>query len=228
MARLTWAVVSSVVKPEFGPTLPELVGPRLRALPRGGQVAVGALAAAVVAALLWLVFLKDDGRTPLVVRGPFAFNLLYDDSKLERVAPQAGEALRLQTPATEADPESFAVRAVRLPAYTGDASGVLPGFATGLIEQMRAADPQFILRAEGRARVNSQPGYQIQFQTTRDGRTTYGRRTLLFKDEPGERDGADITLIAARSPAIPNVDQVGSNGPVKLPYRSFRLGTERP
>ena len=27
-------------------------------------------------ALLWLVFLKDDGRTPLVVQGPVAFNLL--------------------------------------------------------------------------------------------------------------------------------------------------------
>lgn len=220
--------MSALVKPEFGPTLPELVGPRLRALPRGAKVAVAAAAALLAAALLWLVFLRDDGRTPIVVRGPFSFNLLYDDARLERVAPRAGEALRLQTPASDPDPESFAVRAVRLPAYTGDASGVLPGFATGLIERMRAADPQFILRAEGRARVNRQPGYQIQFQTTRDGRTTYGRRALLFKDEPGERDGADITLIAARSPAMPNVDQVGSNGPGKLPYRSFRLGTERP
>ena len=93
---------------------------------------------------------------------------------------------------------------------------------------MRAADPQFILRSEGRARVNSQPGYQIQFQTKQGGRTAYGRRTLLFKDEPGEREGADITMIAVRSPAMPNVDEVGSNGPTKLPYRSFRLGTERP
>lgn len=220
--------MSAVVKPEFGPTLPELAGPRLRALPRGAKVAVAAAAALLAAALLWLVFLRDDGRTPIVVRGPFSFNLVYDDARLERVAPGAGEALRLQTPSSDPDPESFAVRAVRLPAYAGDASGVLPGFATGLIERMRAADPQFILRAEGRARVNRQPGYQIQFQTTRDGRTTYGRRTLLFQDEPGERDGADITLIAARSPAMPNVDQVGSNGPGKLPYRSFRLGTERP
>lgn len=220
--------MSTQVKPEFGPTLPEIVGPHLRALPRGRQVAVGLLAAVLLAGLLWLLFLRDDGRTPLVVRGPVAFNLLYDDEKLERVSPQAGEALRLQTLAADPDPESFAVRAVRLPTYTGDASGVLPGFATGLIEQMRAADPRFILRAEGRARVNSQPGYQIQFQTRRGGRTTYGRRTLLFKDEPGERDGADVTMLAARSPAMPNVDEVGSSGPTKLPYRSFRLGTERP
>ena len=35
-------------------------------------------------------------------------------------------------------------------------------------------------------------------------------------------------MIAARSPAMPNVDAVGSDGPTKLPYRSLRLGTERP
>ena len=37
----------SVVRPEFGPTLPELVAPRLRALPRGARVA--AVAGAVLA-----------------------------------------------------------------------------------------------------------------------------------------------------------------------------------
>ena len=179
-------------------------------------------------ALLWLVFLRDDGRTPLVVQGPVAFNLLYDDAKLERAAPQGGDSLLLRTPASDPDPESFTVRPVRLPAYTGDASGVLPGFASGLIEEMRAADPEFVLRSEGRARVNRQPGYQIQFQTKQGGRTAYGRRALLFKEEPGVRDGADITMLAVRSPSMPNVDAVGSNGPTKLPYRSFRLGTERP
>ena len=74
-----------------------------------------------------------------------------------------------------------------------------------------------MLRSEGRARVNSQPGYQIQFQTSSGGRTVYGRRTLLFADEPGAREGVDITMLAARSPSIPNVDAVGSNGPAEAP-----------
>jgi hypothetical protein len=220
--------VSTQVKPEFGPTLPEILGPRLRALSRGGRIAVGVAAGVMALGLVWLLFLRDDGRTPLVVRGEVPFNLLYDEDKLVRAEPQAGEDLRLETLASDPDPESFTVRAVRLPAYQGDASGILPAYATALIEQMRAADPNFILRSEGRARVNSQPGYQIQFQTKQGGRTAYGRRALLFPDEPGAREGGDITMVAVRSPSMPNVDEVGSNGPTKLPYRSFRLGTERP
>jgi hypothetical protein len=219
--------VSSAVKPEFGPTLPELVGPRLRAWPRWGRFAFWGAIAVVVLGAFWFLALRGDGRTPVVVRGPVAFNLLIND-KLIRVQPKAGESLRLQTPVGDPDPESVAVRPVVLPAYTGETSGVLPVFASGLIDKMRAADPNFILRSEGRARVNSQPGYQIQYQTSRGSRTVYGRRALLFLDEPGTREGVDISLEAVRSPSIPNVDQVGSNGPTKLPYRSLRLGTERP
>ena len=42
------------------------------------------------------------------------------------------------------------------------------------------------------------------------------------------REGAGFTVLCARSPTIPDVDAVGSNGPMKQPYRSFRFGTERP
>jgi hypothetical protein len=137
-------------------------------------------------------------------------------------------ALMLRTPASDPDPETFTARPITLPAYSGDPAGVQPAVASGLIDQMRAADPAFILRAEGRTRINSQPGYQIQFQTRVGGRLAYGRRALLFPDEPGVRDGADVTVVSVRSETIPNVDAVGSNGPMKQPYRSFRFGTERP
>jgi hypothetical protein len=181
----------------------------------------------VVAVFLWAWLIRSDGREVIVVREPIAFNLLKND-RLERVEPRAGESLRLQTRASDPNPQTVVVRPVVLPAYSGDASGVLPVYASGVIGRMAKTDPNFILRSEGRARVNSQPGYQIQFQTSSGGRTVYGRRTLLFLDEPGEREGVDITLTAARSPAIANVDAVGSDGPTKLPYRSLRLGAERP
>jgi hypothetical protein len=215
------------VRPEFGPTLPELAVPRWRGLPRGGRIALAALAVLLALVLVWRLLGGDD-RTVVVVSAPVAFNLVYDDEKLDRVAPPAGASLRLVTPASDPDPESVTVAPLRLAAYRGDINGVLPVYAAGVIAEMRRADPAFILRSEGRTRINRQPGYQIQFQTERGGRTTYGRRTFLFEDEPAQREGADILLVAARSPAMPNVDAVGSNGPTKLPYRSFRLGTERP
>ena len=220
--------MSSVVKPQYGPTLSELAGPRLRALPRWARVALAAAALMLVALLIWARFLKDDGREAVVVREPIAFNLLYGRDKLVRAAPRQGESLRLVTPANDPDPESVTIRPVVLQAYEGDINGVLPTYATELIRAMRAADPQFILREEGRDRVNRQPGYKISFQTRQGGRTVYGRRSLLFADEPGLREGADVTLLAVRSPSMPNVDAVGSNGPTKLPYRSFRFGTDRP
>ena len=149
--------MSSVVKPEFGPTLPELFGPRLRAWPRWGRAAFWGALGVIVAVLLWGWLFRSDGRETIVVREPIAFNLLKND-KLVRVQPRAGESLRLQSPASDPDPDAVIVRPVVLPAYSGDASGVLPVYASGLIERMAKADPHFALRSEGRARVNSQPG----------------------------------------------------------------------
>jgi hypothetical protein len=216
------------VRPEFRPTLPELLGPRLARLGRVGTIVLGVLALVVVVALVALGRSGGDGTKVLVVRGPVTFNLTYDPVRLERATPEAGDSLLLRTIAADRDPERFTVRPITLPPYTGDPAGVEPIVASRLIRQMRRADPAFVLRSEGRTRINQQPGYQIQFQTRVNGRLAYGRRTMLFADEPGVRQGADITLLSARSPTIPNVDAVGSNGPLKQPYRSFRLGAERP
>ena len=100
----------SVVRPEFGPTLPELLAPRVRALPRAAQVALAVLAALVVAGAVYVVVRRreSDQRPQAVVRSPIAYNLLYA-SPLERVAPRGRETLRLQTPAGAAAPQRFTV-----------------------------------------------------------------------------------------------------------------------
>ena len=217
------------VRPEFRPTLPELLAPRMRGMGRARVAAIVALGLLATAALALLIRGSGSTTDTVVVRDPVAFNLVYDTARLERTQPPpAGTALELRTPASDPDAETFTVRPITLPAYAGDPAGEQPIVASALIEQMRRADPAFILRSEGRTRINRQPGYQIQFQTRVGGRTAYGRRALLFPDEPGVREGADITVLSVRSDTIPNVDAVGSNGPMKQPYRSFRFGTERP
>lgn len=222
---------ASPVRPEFGPTLPELMGRRFGMSVRAAGLLLGAILAAIVVAGI-VKHEQGDGTVRVVVRSPAAFNLRYDPAQLDRVAPRAGEAMRLQTKPGAANPSSVTVRGVRLPPFTGDdASLHLPVVFSGVIAEMQRRDPNFILRSEGKARVNSQPGYQVQFQTVRGGRTFYGRRTWLFPDprvQPGARDGADVTLLAVRSKVVTNPDDVGSNGVTKLPYRSFRLGTETP
>jgi hypothetical protein len=219
----------SVVRPEFGPTLPELVGPRIRALPRAAQVLLAAVAVlAFVALALLLIRDTRDTRKPAVVREPIAYNLVYPPA-LERVRPRGRETLRLQAPRGKA-PQSFAVTPLRLPPYHGDSTGILTLMSVNLIGRMRATIPGFVWRGDGRVNYNRQPGYEILFQAKIGGRTTYGRRTLLVPGgETPPREGVDIMMMAARSPAIPRVDAVAArSGALKTAIRSFRFGTDRP
>jgi hypothetical protein len=215
------------VRPEFGPTLPQLLGPRLRALPRAAQALLALAAAVVAVGALVLAIGSQAASHAVVVRGPLTFNLVYPDG-LARVTPHPGEVLRLASPAGAAFPLSYTVSRVRVPPYRKDINGVLPLFATSLIATDQRRDPGFILRDEGRVRINDLPGYAYVFQSRAGGRTVYGRRLLLFADKPGIRDGADLLLFATRSPAVPAADSVGGSGPLKVALRSFRLGTDRP
>ena len=186
-------------------------------------------ALAVVAAAAILLRDRRDTRPHAVVRAPVAFNLLYPPP-LQRVRPHGREVLRLQTPAGTAAPQSFAVTPLRLRPYRGDASAVLAVMASNLVTRMSRTVPGFVWRGDGRVNYNRQPGYEILFQASIGGRTTYGRRTLLLPggDTP-PREGVDISILAARSAAIPRVDAVAaSTGPLKTAIRSFRFGTERP
>ena len=219
-----------VVRPEFGPTLPELLAPRVRSLPRAAQVVLAALAAIVVVGLAMFVLRKEtDTRAHAVVREPIAYNLVYPTA-LHRVTPHGRETLRLETPAAAKDPQSFAVTPYTLPAYTGDPTGILTLTSANMITRMRRTIPGFVWRGDGRVNYNRQPVYEILFQAKIGGRTTYGRRTILL---PGgdalPKEGVDIMMLAARSEAIPRVDAVGSTaGALKTAIRSFRFGTERP
>jgi hypothetical protein len=217
----------SVVREEFGPTLPELVGSRLHVPVRTVWRALAAAGVVVVAVLAWLAFVRDTpGQAGVVVREPVTFNLIYTDA-LQRAAPRAGEVLRLRSRAGPA--QSFAVRPLRLAPYKGDVSAYLTLLSARLIREMSATYPGFLWRGDGRVNINKQPGYQIVFQARIGGHTTYGKRVLLVAGpDPPPRTGLDITMLAERSPATPKADAVAANGALKTPLRSLRFGTDRP
>jgi hypothetical protein len=217
----------SVVRPEFRPTLPELVQPWARAHPRAARAGAVLLLVAVIT-VLGLVVRGGEGTHSAVVKGPIvSFNLIYPDG-LVRVAPGRDAALRLQSPPGARHTLAFTVRPIALPAYRGDVNGYLPLVSSHLIDDMRRSSQAFALRGEGRARINESSGYGMLFQTRVAGRLVYGRRLLLLPDETRPRRGVDILLLAASSPAVPNADAVGNAGPLKTALRSFRFGTERP
>ncbi|MEA2290698.1 MAG: hypothetical protein QOD55_2695 [Solirubrobacteraceae bacterium] len=219
----------SAVRPEFGPTLPELVGPRIASWPRAARLALAAAGAlAVVALAVVLLARGGDDRQTVVVREPVAYNLLVEPS-LRQVAPRGRETLRLEGAAGAAAPQSFTATPLRVRAYRGDVTAVLMGMSPRLIDQMRATVPGFRWRGDGRVSYNRQPGYEIVFQARIGGRTTYGRRVLLMPNsETPPREGADIMMLAARSDAVPSLPSIGATGALKTAARSFRFGTERP
>lgn len=214
----------SAVRPEFGPTLRELLGPRVRRIPLVLRAGVVVLALALAAAG-GVAALRDDLRHE-VIRGPLTFNLVHPEA-LIRVAPRPGELLRLQSRPGARYRFSYVVRPITLPSYRGDVSGFLPFYGERLIAAMRRSTPAFVLRGEGRVRINDVPGYGLLFQTRRGGRLVYGRRVLLFPVESGVRRGLDLLLLADASPVVPYVDAVGSAGPLKPAMRSLRFGTDR-
>ena len=216
----------SVVREEFGPTLPELVGRRLGVRTRTVWLALAAIAAVAVVVVAWLALRPDPNQSTVVVREPVTYNLIFPDA-LQRVAPRSGETLRLQS--RSGPPQSFVVHPLRLQPYKGDVTAALTFMSARLIDEMRGEYQDFVWRGDGRVNINKQPGYQIIFQAHVDGHTTYGRRVLLVaKPDPPAREGVDLTILAARSPSVPNLDSVGATGALKTAYRSFRFGTDRP
>src|SRR5688572_15179585 len=110
--------MSSSLRPEFGPSLGDLLAPRWRSLRRGTRRALIAAAVAVVAVAALGVRAAVGGDHEFVHREAPTFNLRWHEPLL-RVATQPGEYLRLESRRGSLFLESFAVRRLELPAYRG-------------------------------------------------------------------------------------------------------------
>jgi hypothetical protein len=212
-----------VVSPEFGPTLPQLLAPYVRRLPRPVRVAGAVLGGALVLLIAWALLRGDaaPGQRTVVVRGTQPFNFIYR-APFTRQAPHAGELARVGHRG-----QSFTVRPLHLPAYRGDASAFLALYAGQLEERLGRQLPGYATRGDGRANINKIQGYEINYHYRPGGKLTFGRLIFLLPTVTA-RDGVEISVRAPADKAIVNADAVGRNGPLKTSLRSFRFGTERP
>jgi hypothetical protein len=207
----------SAVRPEFGPTLPELLRPRLARMPRLVRLGLAAVLALLIAGVAARVLTAGDGERTIAVTEPIGFRFGYLPPLHER-RPHPGELARVG-----GSGQSFAVRELRLPAYRGDAAGFLPLYATRLNAEMARQFPGYRWRAEGRANINRIQGYEILFRFRGPGgRRMFGRRELLLPASTA-RHGVDLLLLARRSKAVRTVGEVGGSGALKRALRSFEL-----
>jgi hypothetical protein len=213
-----------LVAPPHRPTLRE----ELDRLPRRWRfVAIAVLALLIVAALVPLARGAGAGGedgTRTVVREPVAFNLRYPDG-LQRVEDDSLFHLRREVDGAFYD--EFIVEPLELPEYTGDLGGILPVEGSREIDRLRERYPDLELVEEGKVRINRAAGYSLVFRVSRNPRL-YGRLVLLPEPVPGTRTGVKLLMIASPKGGAAKARDVGTNGLLKTPYRSFRFGTEGP
>ena len=213
-----------LVRPEFQPTLPALL--------RGRGRRVGLIALAVLLALLALLAVTrvaggEDAPAVVVHRQP-AFTLLISDPDLRQVAPEGGEHLRLEG----AGPRTaVSVSVAPLPrTLRGSAPGLaeLPIEADRMVQSLERRLDGFVVLAEGRARVNGAPGYQVRHRSGPDDAPRFGHDVLLVPEPPLSGPGLRISLVQHNRGAKLGPDDRRIAYAAKRAFRSVRFGTERP
>src|SRR5271167_3292836 len=169
------------LKPQYGPTLGTLLAPRwhaARRVIRGAVIAAGAaLVVLAIAAVftLWPATYSHGGAAPF----HFSYRGLY------RTTPEPGQYVRIDRRADGRLEDSFAVSPLRLPPYSGGLSGELPVYASSYIGGLSRKFSGFVLRGEGKTRVNTVPAYNIFYTARVEGREMYGRDVLLLPERQG-------------------------------------------
>jgi len=216
-------MVAVPMKPEYGPTLGRLLAPRWHAASPLARRATIAGAVALLALLLGVLLTL---LTPTYSHGgavPFSFSY----RGLYRAKPDPGEIVKIdKRNADGALQYSFAVAPLALPPYTLDLSAELPLYANAYIDQLRRRYNGFVLRGEGKARVNTLPAYDVLYTALVEGRQMYGRDVLLVPERSGDRQGVAIVMLTApgASRQVKAPLEVASTGVLMKPLRSFTLG----
>jgi hypothetical protein len=191
---------------------------------------VAVLAAVVLGAVVYWFVLRspNDGLAQVVHRDKPVFNVLLDESRVRRVTPQPGELLRLVAHKGPAR-ATTTVRALRLPAYTGDVNGFLPIYADAHARELAAAIPAFAQTYDGKAPVHGAPGYRVSFTFGTPGRPGKGADVMLVPPESpaGVRDGVLLSLRIERPPGHLRARQRKVLQAMRVAFRSFEFGPER-
>jgi len=221
--------VSGLVREEYGPTLPDVVGPRLRGVPGGLRAMLAVAAVLLLAALAYMALARRaEAVNEYVQRDGLTFNFRYPDA-LALLQPRGAEIVHLERKRADGlFVQSFAVEPLELPAYRGEASGLLPVTADAEKAALARRFRDFELVQEGKARLNEVSGYGIVFRARLGERRLFGREVLLPEPKPGARRGVRLLLLATPAAGVSRPEDTGVRGVIKRPFRTFRFGTEAP
>lgn len=238
-----------IARPEFGPSLVDIVAPRARRVSRRSWIVAGALVALLLAAIAAVLIARSRPETQVIIRGPLTFNTRFDD-RTQRLPAEPGELLRLHVSAVQGaggalkrGEETLVFRDGGPPPTRSEPAGApiaqLSLRMVGIMRKVRAelaAIPgsDFQLRGEGRVKIGKDnAGWLVRYQyrsgPANQKRIYYGVRLLLLPDVIGTRERVlDMSLRTESSPVVPNIRLAGSNGPMRTPFYGIAFGTEAP
>lgn len=210
------------LKPEYGPTLGQLLAPRWRRASRRARALVVVSGVAAVALVAGVALTFENAQYGHGGSVPFSFS--YRD--LYRTAPAPGEFVRVQSVSRGRLSNSFGVGPLLLPPYTVPLNVELPLYATSYIQRLSRRVKGFALLGEGETKVNSVPAYDILYDARVDGQAMYGRDILLLPERHNPRAGVYITMLSSRAanPGITSPIQIGAIGQLELPLETFAIG----
>jgi hypothetical protein len=217
-------MVAVPMKSEYGPTLGQLLAPRWQRATRRGRWAAMGLGAALLAAAIGLGLTLENARYSHGAPVPFSFSY----RGLFRVHPDPGGYVKVQSRDDDgALKYSYAVDPLRIPRYSGELFGELPLYAAGYIHTLQHRDRGFVLRGEGKTRVNTHlVGYQVLYTAEVEGREMYGRDVLLLPSSKGAREGVDIVMLTSTTATtqVTSPLEVAGTGVLLRPLKTFSFG----
>jgi hypothetical protein len=208
------------LRPEYRPTLPELLAPRWHGATRAVRTLAIALAAVLVVAVVALVLTLLPARVSYGGAAPFSFSY----RSLHRTSPDPGGDVKVARRDRQGNLEdSFAVAPLTLPSYQGGLSGVEPLYAAAYIRSLAARYPEFQLRGEGKTRVDLMPAYNIYYAARVQGQTMWGRDVLLVPERQGARRGVVISMLTSpgANAQVSSPLLVATAGVLYEPLRTF-------
>jgi len=197
------------VKPQFGPTLPELVAERLGTLPPRLRVIAGAVVAALVAVAL-LAALRGGASSFGARAQGVAFSFSYSGLRREP-APPGDAALFTSRTRSGRLVARLSVAPLELPRHAGNVTGIEPVFAADYMRSFASANPGAVLDGAAPTLVDGIAGYDFTYTRRIAGETYYGRVIFLTPSTaPGVRAGVTVSLLA--QPFSSGIITPGSGG----------------
>ncbi len=181
------------VKPQFGPTLPDLLASRVAGLPKRARSA--ALAVLVVVAIA-IALAAVRGHSSSLSGAGNGVSFSFDYSGLVREPAPPGDYALLDAHSDGRLVARIALSPLTLPAYAGNVIGIEPLIAANYMSAFAAKTPGVVLQGAGPTVIGAVAAYNFTYTQRLDRSVYYGRVIFVTPTVSHPRHGLVVSLLA--------------------------------